>query len=158
MRIFTEGWVEFKNKKIAKQVAQALNNTQVGGKKKQLWYWDLWNIKYLPKFKWGHLNERLAYEKAVHQQRLRTEIAKVKRESNFYIQNVERNEKRKRQEKKQVEGAEAKFQDREWDYRQTVPREGLEPKSEKTASQKSLQSNKSLLKSIFSGGRDSDED
>ena len=86
MRMFTEGWVEFMNKKMAKNVAQSLNNTQVGGKKKQHWYWDLWNIKYLPKFKWGHLNERLAYEKAVHQQRLRTEIAKVKRESNFYIQ------------------------------------------------------------------------
>ena len=27
---FTEGWVEFKDKRIAKRVAAALNNTQIG--------------------------------------------------------------------------------------------------------------------------------
>ncbi|KAJ8322231.1 hypothetical protein KUTeg_000702 [Tegillarca granosa] len=71
-RLFTEGWVEFQDKRIAKSVALALNNTNVGGKKKSRWHDELWNIKYLSRFKWGHLNERLAYEKAVHQQRWTT--------------------------------------------------------------------------------------
>lgn len=31
-RVFSEGWVEFKNKKAAKKVAEALNNTLIGGK------------------------------------------------------------------------------------------------------------------------------
>ena len=30
-RSFSEGWVEFKNKKVAKSVAASLNNTQIGG-------------------------------------------------------------------------------------------------------------------------------
>ena len=34
-------------------------------------------MKYLSRFKWTHLNERLAYEKEVHKQRLRTEIMQV---------------------------------------------------------------------------------
>lgn len=40
-----------------------------------------------------HLSERLAYERAVHKQRMNTEIAQAKRESNFFSQNVELNER-----------------------------------------------------------------
>jgi ESF2/ABP1 family protein len=48
------------------------------------------------------LNERLAYERAVHQQRLRTEIAQAKREANFISHNTEKSEKlRKRKDKLQ---------------------------------------------------------
>merc|ERR1712077_112782 len=72
-RHFTEGWIEFLSKRVAKEVATNLNNTPVGGKKRSKAHDVLWNIKYLPKFKWTNLSERLAYEKAVHHQRLRTE-------------------------------------------------------------------------------------
>merc|ERR1712192_87088 len=54
-----------------------------------------WNIKYLPRFKWVHLSERLAYEAAVRQQRLRTEISQVKREAEHFKSSVESG-KRKR--------------------------------------------------------------
>ena len=77
-------------------VAVHLNNTKVGGKRKSRWYETLWNIKYLPRFKWTHLNERLAYERAVHQQRMRTEIAQVKRETNFVIESVDQSKKLKK--------------------------------------------------------------
>lgn len=50
----------------------------------------MWNIKYLHRFRWSHLNERLAYEKAVHTQRMRTEISQAKREADFHIQNMEK--------------------------------------------------------------------
>lgn len=38
-----------------------------------------------------HLSERLAYEKAVHDQRMRTEISQAKRETNFYKNAVDKN-------------------------------------------------------------------
>lgn len=48
------------------------------------------------------MNERLAYERAVHQQRLRTEIAQAKREANIISHNTEKSEKlRKRRDKLQ---------------------------------------------------------
>jgi ESF2/ABP1 family protein len=56
---FTEGWVEFEDKKIAKKVAVMLNAERIGGKKGDFCYDDLWCIKYLPKFKWHHLTEQI---------------------------------------------------------------------------------------------------
>lgn len=97
---FSEGWVEFASKRVAKAVAERLNNTKVGGKRRTRYHECLWNIKYLPRFKWAHLNERLAYEKAVRQQRMRTEIAQVKRETNFFIESVDQSKKlRKKMDK-----------------------------------------------------------
>ena len=44
----------------------------------------------MPKFKWHHLTEKIAYEKAIKEQRLKAEIEQAKRENNFYLQNVEK--------------------------------------------------------------------
>ncbi|XP_032675915.1 activator of basal transcription 1-like [Odontomachus brunneus] len=90
---FTEGWVEFESKKVAKFVASTLNNTQISTRKNSRFYDMIWNIKYLHRFKWIHLSERLAYERAVHKQRLLTEIAQAKREVNFFSYNVDRSKK-----------------------------------------------------------------
>ena len=30
-----------------------------GGRKRDAFYYDLWTLKYLPKFKWEHLTEEL---------------------------------------------------------------------------------------------------
>ena len=87
---FEEGWVEFRNKKVAKGVAACLNSTPIGGKKGNFHYFDLWTVKYLHGFKWFHLTESIAYQNAVREQRLRTEISQVKRENQFYLQNVEK--------------------------------------------------------------------
>ncbi|XP_046427544.1 activator of basal transcription 1-like [Neodiprion fabricii] len=95
-RHFTEGWIEFESKKVAKHVAATLNNKQIDTRKKSKFYDLMWNIKYLPRFKWIHLSERLAYERAVHKQRLRTEIAQAKREANFFSYNVDMSKKLKR--------------------------------------------------------------
>jgi ESF2/ABP1 family protein len=57
-RKFVEGWVEFKDKKIAKRLALTLNNQKIGGKRRSFYHDDLWNIKYLPKFKWNYLTEK----------------------------------------------------------------------------------------------------
>lgn len=89
-RVFTEGWIEFKSKKVAKSVAANLNCNPVGGKRRSKAHDELWNIKYLPRFKWVHLSERLAYESAVKQQRMRTEISQVKREAEHFKSSVEK--------------------------------------------------------------------
>jgi ESF2/ABP1 family protein len=41
------------------------------------------------RFKWIHLSERLAYERAIHKQRLKTEISQAKREVNFFSYNID---------------------------------------------------------------------
>ncbi|KAJ1998443.1 Activator of basal transcription 1 [Coemansia sp. RSA 2322] len=92
-RQFTEGWIEFANKKYAKAVASMLNNTQMGGKKHGFYHDDLWNLKYLPKFKWRHLTEQLASERAAKEQRLETEVSQSRRELDAYLKNVERAQK-----------------------------------------------------------------
>ena len=51
--------MEFANKKVAKVIAMAMNNTPVGGKKKNYYHDDLWNMKYLSKFRWTHLTEKI---------------------------------------------------------------------------------------------------
>lgn len=56
---YTEGWVEFKDKRIAKRVALTLNGNTVGGKKRNYHHDDIWNIKYLSKFKWTHITEKI---------------------------------------------------------------------------------------------------
>ncbi|KAJ2840664.1 RNA-binding ATPase activator esf2, partial [Coemansia erecta] len=87
---FVEGWIEFKNKKYAKSVASMLNSTAMGGKKHGFYHDDLWNLKYLPKFKWRHLTEQLASEKAAREQRLQSEISQSRKELEEYMKNVEK--------------------------------------------------------------------
>ena len=45
---------------MAMQVALMLNGAQMGGKRRSAYHYDLWNLKYLPKFKWDHLTEEIS--------------------------------------------------------------------------------------------------
>ncbi|XP_036605718.1 activator of basal transcription 1-like [Trichosurus vulpecula] len=87
---YTEGWVEFRDKRVAKLVVASLHNTPMGAQRRSPFRYDLWNLKYLHRFKWSHLSERLAYERQVRQQRVRAEISQAKRETDFYLQSVEK--------------------------------------------------------------------
>ncbi|XP_036389032.1 activator of basal transcription 1 [Megalops cyprinoides] len=162
-RSFTEGWVEFRDKRVAKKVAASLHNTPMGARKRNRFNDDLWSIKYLHRFHWCHLSERLAYEQTVRQQRLRTEISQAKRETNFYLANVEKSqnlEKLRRKKEKKGEAVEEKT----WDFtqrrtedemRQSRLRRQMSKKSLKKAQDKArviqekAQSNVSLLAKIF---------
>lgn len=53
------------------------------------------------------MSERLAYERAIHKQRLLTEIAQAKREINFFSYNVDRSKKLR---KKYEQGKETTFE------------------------------------------------
>ncbi|XP_074133599.1 activator of basal transcription 1-like isoform X2 [Sminthopsis crassicaudata] len=90
---YTEGWVEFRDKRVAKLVVASLHNTPMGTQRRSPYRYDLWNLKYLHRFKWSHLSERLAYERQVRQQRLRAEISQAKRETDFYLQSVEKSKR-----------------------------------------------------------------
>lgn len=83
--------MEFERKSVAKKVVQLLNNSQVDTRKKSKQYDFLWSMKYLSNFKWTHLHERLAYEKAARRQKLRTEIQLAKKKTNFFTANLGKN-------------------------------------------------------------------
>ncbi|XP_055503284.1 activator of basal transcription 1 [Leucoraja erinacea] len=122
---FTEGWVEYQNKAVAKRVARSLHNTRIGTKKRSRFHDDLWNMKYLHRFKWIHLSERLAYEKLVKRQRMRVEVSQAKRETNFFLQNVEKSRGLdKLQELKRRKGEE--WQDKSWHFRQRATEEEIQ--------------------------------
>ncbi|CAM9487847.1 unnamed protein product [Choristocarpus tenellus] len=88
-RRYTEGWAEFEDKKVAKAVAEGLNNTLIGGRKRNYYHDDTWNIKYLKHFKWDHLTEKVAYERRVREQKLRLQTMQSKRENARYVELVE---------------------------------------------------------------------
>eukprot|EP00966_Prymnesium_polylepis_P310925 7183578-Prymnesium_polylepis.1 len=71
---FTDGWVEFANKRRAKRIASTLNNTPMDPRSHRSFYAsDLWNIRYLPKFKWNHLTEKVAADARARQDKMRAE-------------------------------------------------------------------------------------
>ena len=89
-RSYTDGWVEFLNKKDAKLVAEALNAQPIGGKKGNWYHDDVWNIKYLKGFKWDNLTEQIASQNAAMADKLRREIAQSTKETNIFLENVKR--------------------------------------------------------------------
>ncbi|XP_076597096.1 activator of basal transcription 1 [Chaetodon auriga] len=161
---FTEGWVEFRDKRVAKRVAASLNNTPMGTRKRQRFFSDLWSIKYLHRFQWTHLSERLAYEQTVLQQRLRTEISQAKRETNFYLNNVDKSAHMNNLRKKRQRDGQ-QVNERTWDFtqRQTEEEIQMKKKRKNSVTQKHLdkarliqqrsQSNVSLLAKIFNSNK-----
>ena len=87
---YTEGWVEFHNKKLAKQVAMSLNGKNIGGKKSSYYHDDIWCMKYLSKFKWTNLTERVAHDSSVRKERLQLEMNQVRRETDLFMEQVEK--------------------------------------------------------------------
>jgi len=82
---YTEGWIEFESKETAKNCAALLNAQLIGGKKRHnLFYDDMWTIKYLSGFQWNHLTEKLSYDQKMREQRLSAETNKAKKEMQFY--------------------------------------------------------------------------
>ena len=91
---FVEGWVEFLDKHIARATALTIHNTAMGdaavGKaKRDFFSSELWNVKYLKHFKWHHLTEKVAYERRIRAMKLRTQMAKAKKEAEAYLVRVD---------------------------------------------------------------------
>lgn len=98
-RTYTEGWIEFKKKRVAKHVAETLNGTPLQyGRKRCKMNGQIWSIEYLHKFKWNHLTEKLAHDNALKEQRRKFEMSQAKKEVSFYQKMTEKSkhERKKR--------------------------------------------------------------
>lgn len=92
-RKYIDGWIEFEDKRIAKYVATNLNGSKVGGKKKHYYHEDIWSLKYLPKFKWRNLTEKMEYDRQVRQRRLHELLRRSKKNIDVYIGKSEKSKK-----------------------------------------------------------------
>ena len=89
-RRYTEGWMEFEDKRMAKKVTAFFSGRQVGGKKRHNELRDdLWVLKYLSGFKWENLTERFLYERKMREHRLKAELAQSKKEIDFVVDKME---------------------------------------------------------------------
>lgn len=102
VRHFAEGWVEFESKRAAKAVCAKLNGQLIATRKSSKFADILWSMKYLPRFKWVHLSERLTYEKAVHKQKMQAEVSQARKEAAFFQENLDRSDKNKRLKKQKA--------------------------------------------------------
>lgn len=87
---YKEGWVEFEDKILAKLAEYQLNGKVIGGKKSCPYKDEIWTIKYLHKFKWHNLMEKINFDKNLREKKLKTEMAQTKRENEFIMKNLER--------------------------------------------------------------------
>ncbi|OQS03325.1 pre-rRNA-processing protein ESF2, partial [Thraustotheca clavata] len=142
---FTEGWIEFTHKSVAKRVAAALNTKPMGGKKRSMYYDDIWNLKYLKGFKWSHLTEKIAYENRVRDQKLRLEIAQAAKENAAFMERVEQSKQiDKMEERKKAEdvAVPAPLENIRRTFRQHTP-------ADKTKQASLGQESKALLTKVF---------
>ena len=93
VQAYKEGWIEFEDKLYAKLAEYQLNGKPIGGNKKCIYRDELWNLKYLHKFKWNDLVESMTMEKKIQEKKLKMEIAQSKRENDFIIKNYEKSKK-----------------------------------------------------------------
>ena len=97
---YVEGWVEFVNKKDAKTAVAQLNGRIVGGKKNSFFHDYMWNMKYLPGFKWSHLMELMDYEKRTRQDKLKAAFASSRKEDERYLENSAKSQRYKKIQEK----------------------------------------------------------
>lgn len=91
---YKEGWIEFTDKIMAKLCEYELNGKIFGGKKRNNKYREeIWNLKYLHKFKWNNLMEKLQYNKKLREHRMKAELSQIKRENNFILDKFEQSRK-----------------------------------------------------------------
>ncbi|KAK6588264.1 hypothetical protein RS030_6774 [Cryptosporidium xiaoi] len=142
---YIDGWVEFKNKKVAKSVASSLNNTNIGGKKRHnIWRDDMWCIKYLSNFKWHNLTEHNRYLKSVRKARLQARLSLVQKENNYYLQQVE---KARRMEKNSTKQHKDKTDDNlnEQNDKQSIGSSNTLQESKKPSSHSVIENNESKI-------------
>ena len=81
---YVEGWIEFRDQKVAKRVARSLNTTEMGKRN-----YDLWNLKYLKGFTWDHLREKIAFERRVQSQKVKLRVSQAKKANADYLDLVD---------------------------------------------------------------------
>ena len=93
VQAYKEGWIEFEDKLYAKLAEYELNGKPIGGNRKCIYRDELWNLKYLHKFKWNDLVESMTLEKKIQEKKLKIEIKQSDRDNNFIVKNYEKSKK-----------------------------------------------------------------
>lgn len=130
---YSEGWIEFLSKRVAKTTAEMLNAQPIGAlggaahssrrsssaSVINRWKDDIWTMKYLKGFRWPMLMEQMTHERASHAARLRMELSQSAHEQRDYLRKVERSRRqRKREARDEAPSAPARvFQQRTPIYR-----------------------------------------
>jgi ESF2/ABP1 family protein len=126
VQAYKEGWIEFNDKIYAKLAEYQLNGKPIGGSRKCPYRDELWNLKYLHKFKWNDLIENITMEKKIQEKKLKIEIAQSKRENDFIVKNYEKSKKflnkkknieNEKGEKKEEEEKDNKNKNKEFDLK-----------------------------------------
>lgn len=89
-QLYTEGWIEFATKKMAKRCAETLNATTVGGRKGGFYHDDIWNMKYLRGVGWDDLMAQVREERREEEARRMEERGQIARETKEFIEGVDR--------------------------------------------------------------------
>jgi ESF2/ABP1 family protein len=89
-QLYTEGWIEFASRKIAKRCAETLNATTVGGRKGGFYHDDIWNMKYLRGVGWDDLMAQVREERREEEVRRTEERGQIARETKEFLEGVER--------------------------------------------------------------------
>lgn len=106
---FTEGWIEMGDKRLARRLAMTFNNTLITDGKKNKFQNYMWNVKYLPTFRWKHMTERLTHEREKKKQVMRVELSQARRETADYVRLMDKNKKLTSiRQRKERQGAEWK--------------------------------------------------
>ena len=109
---FKEGWLEFESKLMAKLCEYELNGQPIGGKKRDALSDELWTFKYLHKFKWHHLMDKLHMKQKTREQQLKTTISQAQRENNFVMDSMIQSKRKKMRDELNPDSID--------DYRRTV--------------------------------------
>jgi ESF2/ABP1 family protein len=91
---FVEGWVEFLDKRAARLTAETIHNTAIGDgatgrARRDFFASDLWNVRFLPHFKWHHLKEKVAHEKRARIMALRSKLVEARKDADAYLARVD---------------------------------------------------------------------
>ncbi|KAL5197108.1 hypothetical protein ABZP36_000620 [Zizania latifolia] len=151
-KAYSEGWIEFSKKSVAKRVANLLNGEQIGGKKRSPFFYDIWNIKYLKKFKWDDLVGEIAEKTHIREQKLNLEISAAKKQRDHYLSNVEKSRtlkyiQERRKKKQKTEGTESNQVPEEKTARPIPQKKPVEETDAKTKPKLS----KDFLSGVFGG-------
>ncbi|KAK2197285.1 bifunctional ABT1-ESF2 [Babesia duncani] len=86
---FKHAWIQYLDKKIAKRVAKTLNGHPVAdGRKNGFYYGDLWNLKYLPKYKWCDLVAYFSQYKRNRTKKLHQVLEECRKRNFEYIEQM----------------------------------------------------------------------
>lgn len=111
-------------------------------------------MRYLPKFQWSHLTERLVYEQASTQQRMRTEINQARQEAQHFAEQIDFKQKDLRMANKHADWKQNSK--RTYEYTQKITDDEIRKRKVGSERVKKLEKSRSnVLGSLFGKAKDS---